>query len=475
MSFLSKLLIKSITKTIKSTAKFEIAVDDLIEKFKNSCPPKGELLKIVQQKNQIQSALQNVVDVFSTVQTTVDVTETIVDGVSGAVKIIKAIPVPVSFPPGAGIPLNVITLLADSLDTLGDLLKGAKGAIKVVPSASKSIVSAVEGIIKKLQTLDVILDKCIQELTETGGQNGGPMTQTEKNDLILEIGNVAATAGNNSNLQINIENDQNLINRLNPNSLNPFIYNRSGQKPSQQYPQGDWLLTIEYNGDNEFDFPERRIKCYNFNDNSDNVFRGVTLYNIQYGKYSYSTSVAVLIEEAKFRIDTANIGWYRKNNPNFSLEVNQGREIEVNTNTNTNTNTPGSTETQSTGSSSPTIPIEIIGQLSEIPLPANLGNSIGSTRTGKVITTQPSQSVTLIVDTEGTTPGDVRVSYYPKWGNVNNGQQILIDARKEKIEYVYVYNEPGEYNWKFHIQSQYIWPPLENEELFPSVKFKLPV
>ena len=44
MSFLSKLLVKSITKTIKSTAKFELAVDDLIEKFKDSCPPKSELI-----------------------------------------------------------------------------------------------------------------------------------------------------------------------------------------------------------------------------------------------------------------------------------------------------------------------------------------------------------------------------------------------------------------------------------------------
>ena len=56
MSALGKLLVKSTTRVIKNTAKFELAVDDLIDKFKDSCPPKSDLMKIVQQKNQIQTA-----------------------------------------------------------------------------------------------------------------------------------------------------------------------------------------------------------------------------------------------------------------------------------------------------------------------------------------------------------------------------------------------------------------------------------
>jgi hypothetical protein len=37
--FLSKIVIKTITKVVKNTSKFDIAVDDLIDKFKDSCPP----------------------------------------------------------------------------------------------------------------------------------------------------------------------------------------------------------------------------------------------------------------------------------------------------------------------------------------------------------------------------------------------------------------------------------------------------
>ncbi len=47
MSALGKLLVKSTTRAIKNTAKFELAVDDLIEKFSEACPPKDQLLEIV--------------------------------------------------------------------------------------------------------------------------------------------------------------------------------------------------------------------------------------------------------------------------------------------------------------------------------------------------------------------------------------------------------------------------------------------
>ena len=163
MSFLSSLLIKTITKVIKNLTKFEVAIDALIDRFKASCPPKAELLNIVKQKNQIQGALENVVGAFNTVEATAETTNTIVTTVSTVVKVIKAIPIPTSVPPGVGIPINVITLLADSLDTLGDLLKGAKGALKVVPSAGKTIQEAAQTIVTKLQTLDGVLNVCIEE------------------------------------------------------------------------------------------------------------------------------------------------------------------------------------------------------------------------------------------------------------------------------------------------------------------------
>ena len=163
-SALGKLLVKSTTRIIKNTSKFELAIDDLIEKFKESCPPKDELLKIVQQKNQIQSALSNVLGEFSRVNSTVNATKTIVTTVGTAVKVIKSIPLPTSVPPGIGIPVNVITLLADSLDTLGDLVKGAKASLKIVPPVAKTVTESSQIVLDKLTILDGVLNECIEEL-----------------------------------------------------------------------------------------------------------------------------------------------------------------------------------------------------------------------------------------------------------------------------------------------------------------------
>ena len=86
MASLSKILIKSITNVTKNVTKMEIALDDLIDQFKNSCPPKDELLKIVQQKNQLQTALQSVNGAFSTVQSTVDTTKKIIKAVDISIR-----------------------------------------------------------------------------------------------------------------------------------------------------------------------------------------------------------------------------------------------------------------------------------------------------------------------------------------------------------------------------------------------------
>ena len=309
---LNRLINKTTVRVIKNTAKLDLAVDDLVDKFKDSCPPKPELLKIVQQKNQLQSGLQNVVGVFSTLQTSAQVTETTVSAISAAVLIIKTIPIPTSFPPGFGIPINVITILADALDTLGDVLKGAKGSISVIPTVSRTITTAANDSISKLQVLDANLDRCIEELASG-------MNQNEKNNLSNEIGNVAATSGDFSDAGLNLETEKELENQLSPNSTDPYLYQKTG------FTTADWKLTIEYNANNEFSFPQRRIKAVNDNFDKNNIFKGAVKYNQEFGVYSYSTSVKVLVDEMKFVIDNLNTGWWRN-----KLRKEQMTEVQIN-------------------------------------------------------------------------------------------------------------------------------------------------
>ena len=65
------------------------------------------------------------------------------------VKVIKAIPIPTSVPPGVGIPINVLTILSDSLDQLDKLLTYGKGITTVVPLLTKAVLSMIVSIINK--------------------------------------------------------------------------------------------------------------------------------------------------------------------------------------------------------------------------------------------------------------------------------------------------------------------------------------
>ena len=460
MSVLSKLLVKSTTRVIKNTAKFELAVDDLIEKFNLSCPPKDQLLKIVEQKNQIQSALQNVLGEFSKVDKTVKTTETIVTTVEAAVRVIKAIPVPTSVPPGVGIPINVITLLADSLDTLGDLVKGAKGSLKIVPTVSKSVTESAQIILDKLTELDGKLNICIEELAEG-------MNDQEKSELLNEIGNVAAASGLSTNVNLNVANEEELVKRLQPGATDRFLYQKTG------FPNPDWLLTIEYNNKNEFTFPQRRIRAENINKFDGNPYKGVVVYNIYGKKYSYSTSVEVLVDEVKFVIEQLDTNWYKNNNPEF------------------NTSGQFNTQTQqidrpSTGT--PTAPREPIkfnmnplfnnGKESKrINLPTNI-NGLNNILNGRVITTRPSQSIEINVDTgfnvgrlTGLDPF-VKLKFTPDiLKSINPSQNPDFRVRTLSVtderEYTrkFTYNEPGEYTFKLEVVEQFDVLPTNNPEL----------
>tara|TARA_R110000822_G_scaffold51167_2_gene133129 strand:+ start:912 stop:2480 length:1569 start_codon:yes stop_codon:yes gene_type:complete len=295
MSYLTKLITKKISEVIKNTATMEIIIQSLIDEFKDQCPPKPELLLIVKQKNQIQSGLEQVVAAFEPVNTIAETTETLVTTVSSAIKVIKSIPVPVAVM-GVGIPINAITILADSLDILGDLLKSAKGSVSLVPGATKIISSSATSVISQLTKLDVLFNKCIEELIIEEG-----LDQQGINDLALEINNIAATSGNFANDNLNSSIDEELLGRLSPNSLNPYLYK-------------DFTFEIQYElnvqGENIYSFPRRRIRVSNNVDTSNNIYFGVALFNIVGGKYSGSSSVEVLINEAKFRIDSLDYNYY---------------------------------------------------------------------------------------------------------------------------------------------------------------------
>ena len=277
-----KVILGVITRTVKSTARFDIAVNSIKTQFNNGCPAPQELTKIIQSKNQINQALTQALGALNTIEKTSGTINGILTGIDAAITAIKAIPIPSAITPlapaGIGpslIPGKIFPTLSDSLIILRDFVKTNKGIVNQIPSAISSIQAAIQKTINLLNSLDALILKCLNEQTSN-------LTPEAKEAYFNQIGFALTQTGNNSNSNINISANSILEAQLQPNSVNPLIYK-------------DFKLTLEYDSSNRFSFPSRRIK--GVNDKTRQI-----VYNYG-GKYSYSSSTEVLFDEIKYQID----------------------------------------------------------------------------------------------------------------------------------------------------------------------------
>tara|TARA_R110001592_G_scaffold59673_3_gene181180 strand:+ start:1428 stop:2720 length:1293 start_codon:yes stop_codon:yes gene_type:complete len=309
---LAKLISSISQNSIKSILKLDGKVDEIIEKFKIGCPPKEELIKVIKQKNTFISTLTTIKKVLNSITITGKTLNGIITALQVGVKIIKFLPVPI--PPFA--PLTITNVLADSLDALGGLLKNGKGSVKMIPQVFGSITPEIDKLIAKLKSLDVALNACI----EAQG-----LTQKELTDSLLNSGQLSPSSGEwilekdvkypqlkptefppieptpftdrNGNVWVftiiedlsgigtNTTSNEDLEKQLQPGSTNPLLYR-------------GFKLEIQNDPKNEFSFASRRIKAQNQEKSK------IILYNLPDQGYSFSSSVEVLIDEAKFEIDS---------------------------------------------------------------------------------------------------------------------------------------------------------------------------
>ena len=261
-------LVKS---SVKNVVNFELAIDPILKQFEKACPTNAEIKKIIVQKNQITSALTQVQTALTTISDTSATLNKILTGIDVAIKIIKALPLPTSVPPGVGIPVSVINGFTSTLNTLGTIVKEGKGVTGVIAPALKIILDGLNKILEKLAKLDELLAKCIQEETKN-------MTEEEKAayfedlgvnlDALLSTSTSAATAGNN------------LLESLSANSNTPLAYK-------------NFKLVLDTDAANPYSFPRRRVLAYNLDD------ARIKLET----PWSYSSSVEVLVDTAKFEVD----------------------------------------------------------------------------------------------------------------------------------------------------------------------------
>ena len=399
---LGPIIIQQVVKLAKGTARFDAMANDMIAKFELGCPPKAELERIVQQKNTIVTALTQVSGVINTITKIGTTLDQILAGLNIAVNVIKFLPLPL--PPFS--PALLVTGPAVAVDTLGDLVKAGKGAVKIIPDALSQIASGIEGLITKLGQIDGLLNPCLAEAGLDGSINN------EDLNALLN------TTGTNSDADVNQATESELLARLQPNSNDPLFY--KGYK-----------LEIQNDPKNEFSFASRRVMG-----EKDKV----KLYNLADQGYSYSSSVQVLIDEIKFRIDLNQIPSL-SSNPSLALGTSNNTGISS-----------GNTSAPPSGFNTGQGPNRFLGASTIVPSFPNVSGKL-------LVTTLPAKAKITVNGGSGNNDGDscfTEVNFTSTLNNGNPNDKIeYLGAKAIKTEKIFYVNflKKGKYSYNFKITN----------------------
>ena len=211
-----------------------------------------------------------------------------------ATNTITSLPIPTSVPPGVGLPLNVITQLSQNLDRLSEQSKKIEGAGELInetaPDINDKLDRTNDTLIIILDVVTILLDIII--FIDYIARSGQSSLDDLRNLIGNDINNVLEESGNSSNEGENVDDQLDLLSRLDPNSTNPLFY--KGFRLTLQYQLGEGELT------------QTRVLGVN-------PSNGVSLAT----DLSYTTSPEVLVQEIQFKIDNYDLIFI--NDPNIPV------------------------------------------------------------------------------------------------------------------------------------------------------------
>jgi len=273
MGSFDKIISSIVVNSVKSTVKSNLRFDDLINQLKTSCPSNKELENIIKQKNQLSQTLGIVQTNLTTLGTLTNTLDKIIPPIDTAIKTIKLLPFPVSFPPGTGLPINLILKLSDTLETLKSFIQSGKISIKGAVYAFNIVSNNIKTIQNKINELNNIILLCASQTNYQGS-----------------IDNVIFDSNSNTNNNI----ISNIESRLSPNSDNPLIYK-------------GWKLLLETDPNNKLSFPRRRVIGQKPSSNNNGIITIISDFGPEGSQgYSYSSDLQILINDIKFKIDNPN-------------------------------------------------------------------------------------------------------------------------------------------------------------------------
>lgn len=135
-----------------------------INKLKDSCPNALELAKIIITRNQIVDSLNSIKTTINTISSITTPLDVIVPTLNTAISILKLLPAPSAVPPGIGLPVGVILTASDGLNTVQTLLKQTETQLDSFDSILDYITSTIDEILSQLNLLDILINKCKNEL-----------------------------------------------------------------------------------------------------------------------------------------------------------------------------------------------------------------------------------------------------------------------------------------------------------------------
>ena len=172
----------------------------LLNKFSSGCPNSKELERIIKTRSTLLrhiASFEKRINKFSSIASTLTTTVTLV---SVAIKIITSIPIPTSVPPGAGIPVNILTKFSNALVKLNKTVDKLSGDAVAITALISSIGPLLTSLKNRLNSIDLAIQQCslgqpadlgqillTAQPPENTGSEGTPNTNYEYQGYTLEI------------------------------------------------------------------------------------------------------------------------------------------------------------------------------------------------------------------------------------------------------------------------------------------------
>ena len=284
LALLGQAIIKKVaTKKIRILSK----ITDLKSKFDNGCPTTPELVKIINQRNQLVKILTQLKKQVTQIDKTTNPLKTLIITLTTATKLLKLAPLPVAFgSPAIALPLGTIVTAGNTLNKLDAKIGGFASLILTFNAIVKYILKTIDEILAQLKILDALVEKCAAE-NATAEAAIATAAATTANQASNSGAPAPSTNTINANLILN-----NLLNAEESTLINNL---QSSNKNDTNTYKG-FVLEVLLDDKNDTRFPKRYAVA--------KTPGGVVVLR---GESSFSSSVDVLLDEIKFIIDRDNL------------------------------------------------------------------------------------------------------------------------------------------------------------------------